>query len=429
MLERMSEFFEKRLNGYDEHMLTNIESAREFYPFTAECLPKADGCRMLDLGCGTGLELEYYFALNPTACVTGIDLSQGMLDALSAKFEGKDITLICDSYFDAPLDENVFDSAVSVESLHHFTQEEKIPLYTKVCKAIKDGGCFILTDYFALSDEEEQMHRDTLISLKAKQGITDSEFYHYDTPLTVAHEIEALMAAGFTSVEVLKKWGATYTIRATKQTVLNITNGDCFNDYFLSKFGGEAVPFCEAMMDGDTVSDIYSDEFIELRAKELGVSTEEYKSKMHVHNAFANDKYSELRLWFGKDTFCQTNLLTLLAYLEQIEFSGKVILNYIDDETFEVTEDNITVTLGTYKKLYEDILIAKKHPTDVGVLDAEAIELYLDYHSDEGALARLVRENFDKDETALVCLLLESSKAYGLSDLQAQKLIEKYCIQ
>ena len=64
MLERMSEFFEKRLNGYDEHMLTNIESAREFYPFTAECLPKVNGCRVLDLGCGTGLELEYYFSLN-----------------------------------------------------------------------------------------------------------------------------------------------------------------------------------------------------------------------------------------------------------------------------------------------------------------------------------------------------------------------------
>ena len=223
MLERMSEFFEKRLNGYDEHMLTNIESAREFYPFTAECLPKANGCRVLDLGCGTGLELEYYFALNPTARVTGIDLSQGMLDALSAKFESKDITLVCDSYFAVPLGENIFDSAVSVESLHHFTQKEKIPLYDKLCKAIKNGGYFILTDYFALSDEEEQKHRDTLISLKAKQGITDSEFYHYDTPLTVAHEIEALTAAGFTSVEVLKNWGATFTLRAKKQNIFSPT--------------------------------------------------------------------------------------------------------------------------------------------------------------------------------------------------------------
>ena len=428
MLERMSDFFENRLDGYDEHMRTNIVGADEFYRFTAECLPKTTSCKILDLGCGTGLELEYYFALNPTARVTGIDLSQGMLDALSAKFEGKDITLVCDSYFDAPLGENAFYAAVSVESLHHFTQKEKIPLYTKVCKAIKDGGCFILTDYFALSDEEEQTYRDTLISLKAKQGITDSEFYHYDTPLTVAHEIEALMAAGFTSVDVLKNWGATYTIRATKQNVLNITNGDCFNDYFLSKFGGEAIPFCEAMMDGDTVSDIYTDEFIELRSKELGISSEKYKSKMHVQIS-PLENYSELRLWFGKDTFCQTNLLTLLAYLEQIEFSGKVILNYIDDETFEVTEDNITVTLGTYKKLYEDILIAKKHPTDLGVLDTNAIKLYFDYLSDNGALATLVRENSDKDDLALICILLENSKAYGLSDIQAEKLIKKYRIQ
>ena len=428
MLERMGEFFEKRLNGYDEHMLTNIESAREFYPFTAECLPKADGCRMLDLGCGTGLELEYYFALNPTARVTGIDLSQGMLDALSAKFEGKDVTLICDSYFDAPLGENAFDAAVSVESLHHFTQKEKIPLYTKVCKAIKDGGYFILTDYFALSDDEEQKHRETLLALKTEQGITDDEFYHYDTPLTVAHEIEALMAAGFTSVEVLKNWGATYTIRATKQTVLNITNGDYFNDYFISKFGGEALPFCEVMMDGDAAPDIYSDEFIELRSKELGVSTEEYRAKMHIQTALDENKYSELRLWFGKDTFCQTNLLTLLAYLEQIGYGGKVVLNYIDDETFEVIEENIPVVLGVYKRLYEDILIAKKNPTDMGALVAEAIELYFDYHSDSGALARLVREHSDKEDMALICLLLEASKSYGLSDLQAEKLIKKHRI-
>ena len=82
MLEKMSEFFENRLDGYDEHMLTCIESAEEFYPFTADLLPKEAGCRVLDLGCGTGLELEYYFRLNPSALVTGVDLSQGMLDEL-----------------------------------------------------------------------------------------------------------------------------------------------------------------------------------------------------------------------------------------------------------------------------------------------------------------------------------------------------------
>ena len=216
MLEKMSDFFEARLDGYDEHMMTNIESADKFYPFTAKQLPTTEKCHVLDLGCGTGLELQEYYRLNPSAKVTGIDLSQGMLGELKRKFPGKDITLILGSYFDVPLGENVFDAAVSVESLHHFAKEEKTVLYTKLHTALKNNGYFILTDYFSLSDEEEQMHKQNLLTLKEEQGIEDDEFYHYDTPLTVKHETDALVEAGFSSVEVLNHWGATYTVKAVK---------------------------------------------------------------------------------------------------------------------------------------------------------------------------------------------------------------------
>ena len=216
MLEKMSDFFENRLDGYDEHMMTCIEGAEEFYPYTAECLPVKTNSCVLDLGCGTGLELEAYYAINPTARVTGMDLSQGMLSALKDKFEDKDIELILGSYFDVPFNENEFDAAVSVESLHHFTKEEKVPLYAKLHRALKTGGYFILTDYFAVSDEEELLYCQNLITLKKEQGISDNEFYHYDTPLTVEHETEALREAGFSSVEVLRNWGATYTIKASK---------------------------------------------------------------------------------------------------------------------------------------------------------------------------------------------------------------------
>ena len=139
-----------------------------------------------------------------------------MLAELKRKFADKDVTLICGSYFDVPLGENLFDATVSVESLHHFTKEEKIGLYSKLHTALKDHGYFILTDYFSLSDDEEQLHRQNFMALKAEQGITDDEFYHYDTPLTVKHEVEALVEAGFASVEVLNHWGATYTIKAVK---------------------------------------------------------------------------------------------------------------------------------------------------------------------------------------------------------------------
>ena len=38
-LERMDDFFAARLKGYDGHMLTEIEGAGEFYPYTAALLP------------------------------------------------------------------------------------------------------------------------------------------------------------------------------------------------------------------------------------------------------------------------------------------------------------------------------------------------------------------------------------------------------
>lgn len=214
MLEKMGEFFDRRLAGYDEHQLTCIDSAREFLRFTAERLPQEPRCAVFDLGCGTGLELEFYFPLNPSAQITGIDLAPGMLQRLREKFPGKAIQLIEDSYFDVPFGYGEYDAAVSVESLHHFTAEEKLPLYQKLAAALKPGGFFLLTDYFALTAEEEQHRRDELLLLKAEQGISDNAFYHYDTPLTVEHETDCLRAAGFTSVEVLNSWGATHTIWA-----------------------------------------------------------------------------------------------------------------------------------------------------------------------------------------------------------------------
>lgn len=216
MLEKMKDFFEERLVGYDEHMMRDIEGAKEFYPFTASCLPIKENCQILDLGCGTGLELEEYFSICPGAKITGIDLSEGMLSKLKEKFPDKKLNLIAGSYFDVPLGENKFDGAVSVESLHHFSKEEKTLLYGKIHNALKYEGYFILTDYFSLSDEEEQTHFRNLAQLKAREGISDNEFYHYDTPLTVKHEIEALLSAGFRAVETLRNWGATCVIKAIK---------------------------------------------------------------------------------------------------------------------------------------------------------------------------------------------------------------------
>ena len=214
--EEMGAFFDRRLDGYEAHQLSEIESAAAFYAFTAELLPKESGVRILDLGCGTGLELDAYFRLNPDAKVTGVDLAPGMLHALGEKHPDKALTLIRGSYFDVPLGEDAFDAAVSVESLHHYSAEEKIPLYARLLRALRRGGNFILTDYFALSEEEEQRRRAELLRLKREAGAAADVIWHFDTPLTVEHEVGALFAAGFSAVQVLNHWGATFTLRAEK---------------------------------------------------------------------------------------------------------------------------------------------------------------------------------------------------------------------
>lgn len=214
-LERMDDFFAARINGYDAHMKNDIEGASGFYVYTASLLPSAAGSRVLDLGCGTGLELEEYFALNPGAYVTGIDLSEAMLNALKAKFPKKDLTLIRASYFDVPLGKNLYDAAVSVESLHHFPAEMKESLYKKLHAAIKEKGVFVLTDYFAESEEMENEYFQNLAALKKEQGLSDDAFYHYDTPLLVSHEMNLLRKAGFREVRIMQQWGeSTFTVHS-----------------------------------------------------------------------------------------------------------------------------------------------------------------------------------------------------------------------
>ena len=215
-LEEMSRFFENRVGGYDEHMRGTIEGASAFYAYTAAQLPQQPGAKVLDLGCGTGLELEEYFALNPAAEVTGIDLCRPMLDALKAKFPGKKLDLRCESYFDADLAPETFDAAVSVESLHHFPAEKKLGLYRKLHAALKDGGQFILTDYFAESEELEKKYFEDYAALEREQGLDRGSFYHYDTPLTVEHEMQVLKEAGFRDVRILEVWGTTCTVLAGK---------------------------------------------------------------------------------------------------------------------------------------------------------------------------------------------------------------------
>ena len=93
--------------------------------------------------------------------------------------------------------------------------EKKAQLYRKLHDALKEGGVFVLTDYFAESEEMEKEYFRNLAQLKKEQGLSDDEFYHYDTPLLAEHEMDILRHAGFSDVRMMKKWGvSTCTVLA-----------------------------------------------------------------------------------------------------------------------------------------------------------------------------------------------------------------------
>jgi SAM-dependent methyltransferase len=83
-LEKMSDFFEARVEGYEARMLNDIKGIKEGYRKLAELIPEKTKA-ILDLGCGTGLELDEIFKRFLPVSVVGIDLTPAMLDKLKQK--------------------------------------------------------------------------------------------------------------------------------------------------------------------------------------------------------------------------------------------------------------------------------------------------------------------------------------------------------
>jgi tRNA (cmo5U34)-methyltransferase len=209
-LERMDDFFNNVAETYDSHMLNDM-CLKEFYDEFQKHLPCNDEkLSFVDLGCGTGLEIERILKNYPNAEITGIDLSENMLQLLKQKFSDnrEQLNIVCKSYFDFDFGDGRYDYAVSTYSLHHFNVDEKLTLYKRVYNGLKDNGVFINGDYVVDSSEKEQFFRSENIRIRKENEISDG-FYHYDTPLFFGTEKELLFKAGFKSVEIVKQWENT----------------------------------------------------------------------------------------------------------------------------------------------------------------------------------------------------------------------------
>lgn len=208
---------------------------------------------------------------------------------------------------------------------------------------------------------------------------------------------------------------------------LNITSGDYFNNYIKTKENGIFLPFNESILIGPVDINIFSSKFINIRSNYHEVSKDEYLNKLNnIVNPNYINTFDEINLWFGEDTFCVINLITILAYLEQIKYSGIIYYTRIDDYTNETIKEKELIKLGSFNKVYETVILNKTFiQTDISFIDT-TITNYLDLHKGLDNVSKYIKINLDLDDNTLLINSLNNSKNLGLSDVIIQKIINKF---
>ncbi|MFB7157614.1 helix-turn-helix transcriptional regulator [Lysinibacillus sp. NPDC056232] len=210
--------------------------------------------------------------------------------------------------------------------------------------------------------------------------------------------------------------------------VLNILNGQHMYEEFSSQHlmgKSDYVPFNEAMCVHDTVKTIFSDSFNQVRATGHQVSLTEYETitVAPLNKTLFSKKYQCIVLWFGEDMFCQMNLITILAYLEQISFKGTVYYHSVKEQTYDVKETEIT--LGNFFDIYEAVLLDHRMP-DVELMPVmyQGIKLYLELFQSDNEITKYIQTHQNLPHREIVRNLLHLFPQYGLGDSQYLELIK-----
>jgi tRNA (cmo5U34)-methyltransferase len=133
---------------------------------------------VLELGTGTGETALRVLAEHPSARWTGIDSSPAMLERARERLPRADLRV---ARLEDPLPEGPFDLVVSVLAVHHLDGDGKRQLFTRVAQ---------LSHIFVLGD--------LVVPERAEDAVIEVDGV-YDTPSSVAEQLEWLRAAGFTA--------------------------------------------------------------------------------------------------------------------------------------------------------------------------------------------------------------------------------------
>ncbi|MEZ4734543.1 MAG: class I SAM-dependent methyltransferase [Caldilineaceae bacterium] len=206
--EPMAAFFDVRAAGYDDHMRNNVftdTTFSRFYGAIAAQIPETtEALQILDLGCGTGLEIELLLQRAPHALLTAVDLSAGMLALLAERYQAQrnQITLVADSYLTMPLGTQRYDYIISAMTIHHLLHEPKRQLYAKIYAALKPGGKYIEGDAVTTPAREAAFLAEYTRQLEQAPPAGDGA-YHIDVPFSIETQRGLSLSVGFRTFDLL----------------------------------------------------------------------------------------------------------------------------------------------------------------------------------------------------------------------------------
>jgi hypothetical protein len=120
------------------------------------------------------------------------------------------------------------------------------------------------------------------------------------------------------------------------------------------------------------------------------------------------------------------NLLTLLSYLEQSEYDGKVFLNSFREDEFKVSQTELE--LGNYYAVYNEVLVnhkKQKPSNELLPVVYQAIDIYLDMLKENNAVVKYISKNKDLPTLELMNRVFNLFPTIGYGDSQYIELINK----
>jgi len=133
--DRLASHYDKRWQAYIKATLSSVLEVADF---------RGDES-VLDVPCGTG-ELEQRLLEKwPDLCITGTDLSPGMLAQAKAKDLASRVCWLEADVTELPLPDQSFDCVICSSSFHYFRAPQKA--FAAMHRALRPGGRLILLDW------------------------------------------------------------------------------------------------------------------------------------------------------------------------------------------------------------------------------------------------------------------------------------------